>query len=415
MKKVSIVMPVYNCASYLAESLDSVLYQTLKEWELLCVDDGSNDGSLELLKRYQSMDARIHIFTQPNQGAGVARNLGLQHAQGEYIAFLDADDYFFDADALEQMYEACNRYHVDACGSVIKLLRNGVVAEDTGFERVKQVSSNGRLLNYSDFQFDYGYYGFIFKTAVIREHGIDFPPYRRFQDPPFFVKAMFQIKQFAFLNKSLYCYRTPNVAVRFDGVKTVDLLKGLLDNMEFAASNNLDILFERTLQRLEVEYGNLICHNITPDNTDILELLLRGNHLVRQVKQEEGYVILPLQKILQGVTEAERYRKEKLYEQMQNCRQIYLYGAGSAAADFLTYLQNAGLFEKVIAILVTCKEGNPKEIKGVPVIAVDDYRYIEGDLVLVTVTSIHCEEIVCKLQEMKVLTFELVDVGMLSE
>ncbi|MDD6070560.1 MAG: glycosyltransferase [Clostridiales bacterium] len=408
-------MPVYNCEAYLAESLDSVLHQTLKEWELLCVDDGSSDGSLELLKQYQSMDERIHIFMQPNQGAGVARNLGLQHAQGEYIAFLDADDFFFDADALEQMYEACNRYHVDACGSTIKLLRNGVLAEDTELKEVKRTSSNEQVLNYKDFQFDYGYCGFIYKAKIIKEQKISFPPYRRFEDPPFFVRLMHQIQRFTFLNKALYCYRTPNVATRFDTKKTVDLLKGLLDNLEFATLNNLNILFERTLQRLEMEYGNIICYNITPDNTNILELLLRSNHLVRQVKQEEGYVIFPLQKVLQGVIEAERYQKEKLYEQMQNCRQIYLYGAGSAATGFLTYLQKAGLFEKVIAILVTCKEGNPKEIKGVPVISIDDYRYIEGDLVLVTVTNIHCEEIVCKLQEMKVIAFELVDVGMLSE
>lgn len=415
MKKVSIVMPVYNGEDYLKESLDSVLRQTLQEWELLCVDDGSADKSLEILKQYQSKDNRIRVYSQPNQGAGVARNLGLQHAQGEYIAFLDADDYYYDTDALEKMYEVCVRNDVNACGSAIKLLRNGVVAEDVGFDEVKLAVKASPVLEYEKFQFDYGYYGFLFKTAVIRENGITFPMYRRFQDPPFFVKVMYHIKKFSFADTALYCYRTPNVAMRFDTVKTIDLLKGLIDNLRFAAGNNLNFLFERTLQRLEVEYGNIICHNISPDSTDILELLLGANQLVRQFWQKENYIVLPLQKILGSVSEAEKFHKEKLYEKISNCKRIYLYGAGRAATDILSFFINIGLLEKVIAIIVTDKEGNPKAINGIPVVSVDGYQYMEGDLILITVTSIYSDKIVSKLQEMQITAYELIDVGMLTE
>lgn len=415
MKKVSIIMPVYNCEKYLVESLDSVLHQTLQEWELLCVNDGSDDDSLEILEHYQSKDNRIKIFTQPNQGAGAARNLGLQYAKGEYIAFLDADDYYLDSNALEIMYETCIRYNVDACGSTIRLLRNGVIAEDMGFEEVRKAAKLDVILEYEDFQFDYGYYGFLFKTAIIRKYEIAFPLYRRFQDPPFLVKVMYYIKKFSFTDVALYCYRTPNVAVRFDTVKTTDLLKGLLDNLKFAATNNLNILFERTLQRLEVEYANTICHNLLPDSTDILELLLKANQFVRQVLQKEKYIVFPLQKVLRSISEAEMYQKEKLHEKMLNCKQIYLYGAGSATTDFLLHLQNMGLLEKVTAIIVTFKEGNPEEIKGIPVISFDDYQYMEGDLILITVTSIYGKDIVCRLQEKQVNTYELVDVGMLLQ
>lgn len=415
MKKVSIVMPVYNCEDYLKESLDSVLHQTLQEWELLCVDDGSADKSLEILKQYQSKDNRIRVYSQPNQGAGVARNLGLQHAQGEYIAFLDADDYYYDADALAEMYAACIRNNVDACGSVIKLLRNGVTAEDTGFKEARREAKENPILDYSKFQFDYGYYGFIFRTKKIRENGIVFPAYRRFQDPPFFVKAMHQIKQFSFSDKSLYCYRTPNVAVRFDFAKTVDLLKGLLDNMEFAATNDLSILFERTVQRLEMEYSDIICHNITSDSTTILELLLKANQLVRQFYNKENCIVLPLKKILGSVSEAEKFHRENLRKKMIASKRIYLYGAGSAATDCLLSIQNLGLFEKIIAIVVTSTEGNPKEIKGIPVVSVDNYQYTKGDLVLITVTNIHSKDIVSKLQDLQVEEYEVVDIGMLSE
>ena len=415
MKKVSIVMPVYNCEDFLKESLDSVLRQTLQEWELLCVDDGSADKSLEILKQYQSKDNRIRVYSQPNQGAGAARNLGLQHAQGEYIAFLDADDYYYDTDALEEMYEACIRNNVGACGSVIKLLRNGVTAEDTGFKEARREAKENPVLDYSKFQFDYGYCGFIFKTDVLKINGIVFPMYRRFQDPPFLVKAMLKIGRFCFLDKSLYCYRTPNVSVRFNSVKARDLLRGLLDNLEFATSNNLDILFERTLKRLEVEYSNIICHNLSTDSTEVLELLLKANQLVRKVTQKEDYMVAPLQKILGSVSEAEKLHRENLRKKMIASKRIYLYGAGSAATDCLLLLQNMGLLAKVIAIVVTSLEGNPKEIKGIPVVPVDNYQYTKGDLVLITVTNIHSKDIVSKLQDLQVEEYEVVDIGMLSE
>lgn len=409
MVKVSIVMPVYNGALYLQESIESVLRQTMTEWELLCVDDGSEDNSSDILCKYQARDSRIHAFFQPNQGAGVARNFGIKHAQGEYIAFLDADDFYLDEDALEKMYEACNKYKVDACGSIVKLLRNGIFAEDHNFQSVQQAAKDKNVLDYRNFQFDYGYYGFIFKTDVVKTNGIVFPVYRRFQDPPFFVKTMLKIGRFCFLDKSLYCYRTPNVSVRFNAVKVRDLLKGLLDNLEFAASNNLNILFERTLKRLEVEYSNIICHNLSTDSTEVLELLLKANELVRKITQKDDYVIAPLQKILGSVAVAEDYHKEKLLQKMSDCEQIYLYGAGKATADFLTYLQGQGLREKVKSIIVTSKEGNPEVIDDVSIIAVEDYLPKKGDVLLITVTSIYREEIIQKLQELMIDDYEFVD------
>ncbi len=103
--KVSIVMPVYNTAPYLRQCIDSVLAQTLKEFELICVDDGSTDGSVEILGEYATRDNRIQILKQQNQYAGVARNNGFKIARGEYVIFLDSDDVFSDV-LLEHTYNA---------------------------------------------------------------------------------------------------------------------------------------------------------------------------------------------------------------------------------------------------------------------------------------------------------------------
>ncbi len=119
---VSVVVPVYNTEQYLEECIESLIHQTLTNIEMIFVDDGSTDRSLEILKNYEKADSRVHVLTQHNQYAGVARNNGMDHATGKYIIFLDSDD-FFDLSMLEKMYQdaedsgaeitVCGFYHYD--------------------------------------------------------------------------------------------------------------------------------------------------------------------------------------------------------------------------------------------------------------------------------------------------------------
>ena len=102
MAKVSVIIPVYNVAPYLRQNLDSVLGQTLQDIEVICVDDGSDDGCAKILEEYAQKDPRVCVLSQENAGAGAARNLGLAHASGEFLSFLDSDD-FFEPTMLEKM------------------------------------------------------------------------------------------------------------------------------------------------------------------------------------------------------------------------------------------------------------------------------------------------------------------------
>ena len=94
--KVSIIIPVYNVEKYLEQCLDSIINQNLKNIEIICINDGSTDNSLKILKKYAKKDNRIIILSQTNLGAGAARNRGLAVAKGEYLSFLDADDFFYE-------------------------------------------------------------------------------------------------------------------------------------------------------------------------------------------------------------------------------------------------------------------------------------------------------------------------------
>ena len=105
MIKISIIIPVYNTEKYLKKCLDSIINQTLKSLEIICIDDCSTDNCLHILKEYQLKDNRIKIIEQKeNKGQGVARNLGLNIAEGEYIMFLDPDDWL-ELNALEILYK----------------------------------------------------------------------------------------------------------------------------------------------------------------------------------------------------------------------------------------------------------------------------------------------------------------------
>lgn len=129
MPKVSIVMPVYNVEPYLAQALESILGQTLEDWELICVNDCSTDDSLSILQRYAKRDSRIRIVeNMSNRGAGASRNIGFELSHGEWIMFLDADDYFA-ADMLEKLYYQAEKDGIDVvyCNHYIRNEKSGII------------------------------------------------------------------------------------------------------------------------------------------------------------------------------------------------------------------------------------------------------------------------------------------------
>ena len=112
MVKVSVIIPVYNVEPYLKQCMDSVVGQTLKDIEIICVDDGSTDNSLDILREYAAEDSRIQIIEQKNAGAGAARNNGMRYATGKYLSFLDSDD-FFEPRMLEKAYDLAEKDQAD--------------------------------------------------------------------------------------------------------------------------------------------------------------------------------------------------------------------------------------------------------------------------------------------------------------
>jgi glycosyltransferase involved in cell wall biosynthesis len=123
---LSVIVPVYNTAGFVAECLDSVLNQSHENLEVICVDDGSTDDSLKVLNQFQRMDSRVHVISQKNTGAGGARNTGVKCAKGKYLMFLDSDDYWTDENCCEVFIDLCERHSLDVLQASFDEMKNSV-------------------------------------------------------------------------------------------------------------------------------------------------------------------------------------------------------------------------------------------------------------------------------------------------
>ncbi|NLB90400.1 MAG: glycosyltransferase, partial [Clostridiales bacterium] len=133
--KMSVIIPVYNVEPYLRETLTSVLAQSLKEIEIICVDDGSTDRSLQIIKEYAHADERVKVIIQENQGPSQARNTGMKHAKGRYVYFLDSDDTIVPT-ALQTMYDTMEKEELD----IVTFDGETFFDDDTKGDYVKAIS-----------------------------------------------------------------------------------------------------------------------------------------------------------------------------------------------------------------------------------------------------------------------------------
>jgi len=414
--KISVIIPVYNCETTIVPCIASVQRQTCRELEIICVDDGSTDASTERIQALCEKDARIRLFRQTNQGAGCARNLGLLNACGEFVAFLDADDYYLDVEALQTMYDACKFHSVEICGSLRKKLQSGKLKEASEQSILRSGAMPESVLLYRDFQMDYDYQSYLFDRKRLIERAIFFSNYRRYQDPPFFVKAMYAAAEFIYVGKYLYCYRVPNNAKKIDAGKVADLLRGLLDNMQFALKYRLTILMDKTMERLEYEYASLIVHNMTGNDICIRELLQRANELAVRYKLDASYRIRPF-RLLEDIGSVGNHRGH-LARMLAVSESLSIYGAGMMGQAFFNYLKANSMQAKVKNFIVTSAEDDLKMVCEIPVISLEQYLSYapqKRTQILVAVDGCYQKEIEDYLLENHITQYELLDPAFLLE
>jgi len=168
MPKISVVIPVYNAEKYIDDCIDSVLKQTFEDFELLLIDDGSIDHSLDMCVEWSRKDKRIRVFSQPNMGASAARNHGLDEAKGEWVDFIDSDDKVLN-DYLSDLYKAAQKdSNIVMCADGISVYREGQWAENKSFpNNIIDISDVNKL--FGDIQMHkYGFSaGKLYRKSII--------------------------------------------------------------------------------------------------------------------------------------------------------------------------------------------------------------------------------------------------------
>lgn len=211
---VSVVVPAYNAAEYIDRCLDSVRCQTHSNLEIIVVDDGSADDTLDRIRKHASEDSRITVLTQENRYAGVARNEGFSHASGEYVAFLDADD-FFDSRMIESMVgRAC-----DAKADVVVCRSNFY---DDVTDEIRPIGFSLQLVEcdsvYSGyelrdvmFRFCVGWpWDKLYRSEFVRKHDLRFQDLRTSNDAYFVFMSLMLAERIAFVGDALVMHRTNN-------------------------------------------------------------------------------------------------------------------------------------------------------------------------------------------------------------
>ena len=275
-QKVSIVVPVYNVEKYLKRCVDSLIEQSYHNLEILLVDDGSKDNSLSLCKEYELKDSRIKVFHKQNEGLGLTRNYGIERATGEYITFLDSDDYL-TIDAVEAMLRKAVATDADVViasnyykNEEQKIAMAGRLYSGIEIKEILMVHMMGNNGNELD-SLSYTAWGKLYKKDLFTQNNLAFPSERKliWEDLAFSIELYPMCKKVYILNKPVYYYcfnegslthiYKPNKfelvmeLYHYMGVKIQEL------NLPIEAQYRLDTNFIghiRTCIKLEVFYAN---------------------------------------------------------------------------------------------------------------------------------------------------------------
>ncbi len=211
--KVSVIVPVYNTELYLEECIQSICNQTLKEIEIICVDDGSTDSSIEIIQRLAEKDSRIQLLQQENRGGGAARNLGMKKAQGDYLMFLDSDD-FFQEDLLEKLWMRCEETKAD-----ISICKVKCYHVDLGFDTPEPAAMREEFLPEKEVfcwkdmpeaifnSFHNWPWNKMFSRAFVEKKQLSFQEIKRTNDLLFTCKALMEAERIAVVKEELVNYR----------------------------------------------------------------------------------------------------------------------------------------------------------------------------------------------------------------
>lgn len=241
--KVSIIIPVFNSQEYISRCLDSLINQSYNNIEIICVNDGSTDSSLEILSKYSTLDSRVKIYNQSNQGPAKARNIGLLNSRGEYIMFCDSDDWYSPNMCEKMILTIINKkvdlaichpsfhFEKDANGKTINRDLKNHSPKHLGFLKLNDTN---RLEIFVTL------WNKIFKKSIIDKYNITFPNGYEFDDDSFVYQYLQSINSVFTIKDELYNYfiRPGSIMTSLDHSKRIGHINGSLSHTILSLKNN---------------------------------------------------------------------------------------------------------------------------------------------------------------------------------
>lgn len=238
--KISVIIPVYNVSEYLEQSLDSIINQTLKEIEIICIDDCSTDNSLKILEKYSNKDKRIRVIKHNiNKGLGPARNTGIESSIGEYISFIDSDDYI-ELNFLELLYNTAKQFDSDISITlnVIQNINNDfkpLYFEQNYLNKNFEYELNGefKYFNHTDkYKIPINVWTKIYKRNFIVKYGLQFLDIKYGpEDADFNLRAFIYEPKISFNNLAKYYYRIRENSLSSLVGNNIEPTKGCIKHM----------------------------------------------------------------------------------------------------------------------------------------------------------------------------------------
>lgn len=270
--KISIIVPVYNTESYLEECLDSILAQTLKDIEIICINDGSTDRSQDILERYAEKDKRVKVLVKENGGQSSARNLGVNAATGEYVGFVDSDD-FIDPEMMEKLYTRAKETDADIAICDFYLYNHKTAETGEFRDQLLYLRLKNKVVTLEDepqLVSCIAIWDRIRKRSLLEENNIRFAEGLVYEDHLYTIEELVKARRVILTPEKLYYYR------KFGGASTTDREvkndKFKSDYLEIHRRIQTILRKENVSEKVSVEYLKYFMQNAFMHQGNIVTL-----------------------------------------------------------------------------------------------------------------------------------------------
>lgn len=381
--KVSVIIATYNTGEYLKECFDSIFNQTLKDIEVILIDDGSTDNTRDIVEKYKQKYSNLLCFYQENAGAGKARNYGITLATGEYMIFMDPDDKYPYDNCLEKLYVTAKKQNALICGG-------NIVCNDNGVKRNQYLAGQGDIahtknnfINVKHYFFLYGHTRYLFSTKFVNDNQIRYAIYSRYEDQVFTVKALGIAGWFYELDYPVYEYRVNYKTERNDANMCFNIFSGIRDTYNLIVKYDLRLMFENNYWKDIQNYVKIYIDYMFCGNSEVNMVLQDINELVRKSgweSNEEHYItqckVLEYRKCIQQ-------EKVKIDGVLMGEKPVIIYGAGMNTRKLIW--ANQDKMHNVVGIAVSDLADNNPKCEGFKVDIIDHYlSYKDRAIVLIT-------------------------------